>query len=156
MISIIAAIGKNNELGKDNKLIWHIKDDLINFKNVTMGKKVIMGTNTYFSLPKKLEGREYILLSDSLESIPNGVVFNDFEKLLSYLKTLDEEVMIIGGASIYKLFLPLADKLYLTEIDAESEADAYFPAFNKNDYKIVSLTNKQNGNLKYKFVVYER
>ncbi len=156
MISIIAAIGKNNELGKDNKLIWHIKDDLINFKNITMGKKVIMGTNTYFSLPKKLEGREYILLSDSLESIPNGVVFNDFEKLLSYLKTLDEEVMIIGGASIYKLFLPLADKLYLTEIDAESEADAYFPAFNKNDYKTVSLTNKQNGNLKYKFVVYER
>lgn len=156
MISIIAAIGKNNELGKDNKLIWHIKDDLINFKNVTMGKKVIMGTNTYFSLPKKLEGREYILLSDSLESIPNGVVFNDFEKLLSYLKTLDEEVMIIGGASIYKLFLPLADKLYLTEIDAESEADAYFPAFNKKDYKTVSLTDKQNGNLKYKFVVYER
>ena len=110
MISIIAAIGKNYELGKDNDLIWHIKDDLANFKRLTMGKKIVMGENTYKSLPKKLDGREYIVLSYKLKSIDNGLVFNDFSKLLEYLRSLDEEVMIIGGARIYKLFLAYADR----------------------------------------------
>ena len=156
MISIIAAIGKNNELGKDNDLIWHIKEDLANFKRVTMGKKIVMGANTYKSLPKKLEGREYIILSHSLKNIENGTVFSNFEDLLNYLQSLDEEVMIIGGASIYKMFLPYADKLYLTEIDATAPADAYFPKFNKNDYVIKSVIEKDNEDIKYKFVEYVR
>lgn len=156
MISIIAAIGKNYELGKNNDLIWHIKDDLLNFKKLTMGKKVVMGENTYRSLPKKLAGREYIVLSNKLKSIDNGMVFNNFEKLLDYLKSLNEEVMIIGGASIYKLFLPYADRLYLTEIDETAAADVYFPKFDLNMYDVLREEKKQAGEIKYKFVLYVR
>lgn len=156
MISIIAAIGKNRELGRGNDLIWHIKEDLKNFKNLTMGKYIVMGKNTYESLPKHLEGRKYIVLSSSLSEIENGLLFNDFNKLLEFIKDIDEEVMIIGGASIYKLFLPFADKLYLTEIDSEEKADVYFPDFNKEDYECnVGSTNEVDG-LKYSFVIYER
>lgn len=157
MISIIAAIGKNNELGKDNNLIWHIKDDLINFKNLTMNKKIVMGASTYKSLPKKLEGRKYIILSSKLTDVSDAKIYKDFNKLLEYIKSLDEEVMIIGGASIYKLFLPYADRLYLTEIDAEEkDADAYFPTFDKSKYKKSIIKEINEGNIKYKFVLYER
>ena len=156
MISIIAAIGKNNELGKDNDLIWHIKEDLANFKRVTMGKKIVMGANTYKSLPKKLEGREYIILSHSLKNIENGTVFSNFEDLLNYLQSLDEEVMIIGGASIYDMFLPYADKLYLTEIDASENAQVYFPEVDYNKFKMVNDVLSQDGDLKYRFREYVR
>ena len=156
MISIIAAIGKNNALGRGNDLIWHIKEDLKNFKNLTMGKYIVMGKNTYESLPKHLEGRKYIVLSSSLSEIENGLLFNDFNKLLEFIKDVDEEVMIIGGSSIYKLFLPLADKLYLTEIDSEEKADVYFPEFNKEDYKCNVVSTNEVDGLKYGFVVYER
>lgn len=156
MISIIAAIGKNRELGRGNVLIWHIKEDLKNFKNLTMGKYIVMGKNTYESLPKHLEGRKYIVLSSSLSEIENGLLFNDFNKLLEFIKDVDEEVMIIGGASIYKLFLPFADKLYLTEIDSEEKADVYFPDFNKEDYECNVVSTNEVDGLKYSFVIYER
>ena len=156
MISIIAAIGKNRELGRGNDLIWHIKEDLKNFKNLTMGKYIVMGKNTYESLPKHLEGRKYIVLSSSLSEIENGLLFNDFNKLLEVSKDVDEEVMIIGGASIYKLFLPFADKLYLTEIDSEEKADVYFPDFNKEDYECNVVSTNEVDGLKYSFVIYER
>lgn len=156
MISIIAAIGKNRELGRGNDLIWHIKEDLKNFKNLTMGKYIVMGKNTYESLPKHLEGRKYIVLSSSLSEIENGLLFNDFNKLLEFIKDVDEEVMIIGGASIYKLFLSFADKLYLTEIDSEEKADVYFPDFNKEDYECNVVSTNEVDGLKYSFVIYER
>lgn len=156
MISIIAAIGKNRELGRGNDLIWHIKEDLKNFKNLTMGKYIVMGKNTYESLPKHLEGRKYIVLSSSLSEIENGLLFNDFNKLLEFIKDVDEEVMIIGGASIYKLFLPFAYKLYLTEIDSEEKADVYFPDFNKEDYECNVVSTNEVDGLKYSFVIYER
>ena len=156
MISIIAAIGRNRELGQGNQLIWHIKEDLKNFKNLTMGKYIIMGKNTYESLPKHLEGRKYIVLSSSLSEIENGLLFNDFNKLLEFIKDVDEEVMIIGGASIYKLFLPFADKLYLTEIDSEEKADVYFPDFNKEDYECNVVSTNEVDGLKYSFIIYER
>lgn len=156
MISIIAAIGKNRELGRGNDLIWHIKEDLKNFKNLTMGKYIVMGKNTYESLPKHLKGRKYIVLSSSLSEIENGLLFNDFNKLLEFIKDVDEEVMIIGGASIYKLFLPFADKLYLTEIDSEEKADVYFPDFNKEDYECNVVSTNEVDGLKYSFVIYER
>ena len=76
MISIIAAMGKNKEIGKNNDLIWHIKEDLQNFKKLTMNKYIVMGANTYASLPKRLEGRKYIVLSKHLKEIENGLVFN--------------------------------------------------------------------------------
>ena len=156
MISIIAAIGKNNELGKDNNLIWHIKGDLAHFKELTMHKKIVMGASTYKSLPKKLEGREYIILSKSLSNIPDAVVYQSFDDLLAYLNTIDEEVMIIGGASIYKLFLPYAEVLYLTEIEEESNADVYFPEFDKKDFTKTLIEEHVDDDIKYKFVTYVR
>ena len=156
MISIIAAIGKNRELGRGYDLIWHIKEDLKNFKNLTMGKYIVMGKNTYESLPKHLEGRKYIVLSSSLSEIENGLLFNDFNKLLEFIKDVDEDVMIIGVARIYKLFLPFADKLYLTEIDSEEKADVYFPDFNKEDYGCNVVSTNEVDGLKYSFVIYER
>ena len=156
MISIIAAIGKNNELGKDNNLIWHIKGDLAHFKELTMHKKIVMGASTYKSLPKKLEGREYIILSKSLKNIEDAQIYSNFDDLIEFLNTLDEEIMVIGGASIYKLFLPYAEVLYLTEIEAEAEADVYFPEFDQSKYtKTLSEENIEN-NIKYKFVTYVR
>ena len=156
MISIIAAVGKNNEIGKNNELIWHIKEDLQNFKNLTMNKYIVMGANTYASLPKRLEGRKYIVLSKHLKEIENGLVFNDFETLLEFINKQNEEIMIIGGSSIYKLFIPYADKLYLTEIDSTSDADTYFPDFDKRKYKYNILKENSDNELKYKFVIYEK
>ena len=156
MISIIAAIGKNNELGKDNDLIWHIKGDLAHFKELTMHKKIVMGASTYKSLPKKLEGREYIILSKSLSNISDAQIYQNFDDLLAYLNTIDEEVMIIGGASIYKLFLPYAEVLYLTEIEEESNADVYFPEFDKKDFTKTLSEEHVDDNIKYKFVTYVR
>lgn len=156
MISIIAAVGENLELGKNGDLIWHLKKDLANFKKLTMGKKVIMGTGTYKSLPKKLEGRTEIILSHSMNSTKNLIIYNDFEKLLEYVKTLDEEVFIIGGASIYKLFLPYAKRLFLTEVNAQSEADVYFPKFVKENYQKTIIEKVCEGNISYDFVLYER
>lgn len=156
MISLIAAIGKNNELGKENDLLWHIKDDLENFKNLTMGKYIVMGANTYYSLPKKLKGRKYIVLSKKIKEIEQGMVFSSFDDLLNFIKLQKEEVMIIGGGSIYSLFMPFCDKIYLTEIEDSKEADVYFPKFDKRKFQRKVLKEKECGNLKYKFVVYER
>lgn len=156
MISLIAAIGKNNELGKNNDLLWHIKEDLENFKNLTMGKYIVMGANTYYSLPKKLKGRKYVVLSKKLKEIEQGIVFSSFEDLLNFVKLQKEEVIIIGGASIYSLFIPFCDKIYLTEIEDSKEADVYFPKFDKRKFQRKVLQENEEEGLKYKFVVYER
>ncbi len=156
MISIIAAIGLNNEIGLNNKLLWHIKEDLQNFKKLTMNKYIVMGANTYYSLPKKLAGRKYIVLSSKIKNIDNGLVFNDFDNCLDFVKKQEEEVMIIGGASIYKQFIPYADKIYLTEIMDTKEADAFFPEFSKEKYKKIIVKEETKEDLKYNFVIYER
>ena len=112
--SIIAAIGKNNELGKDNNLIWHLPNDLKFFKETTTGKTIIMGRRTFESLPRMLPNRHHIVLSSS-EDFPEEVtVYKTLEELLEDLKDKDEEMFIIGGASIYKTFIDYCDKMYLT------------------------------------------
>lgn len=156
MISIIAAIGQNSELGKNNELLWHIKEDLQNFKALTWDKKIVMGANTYKSLPPNLEHREYIVLSKTINSIPNGTIYHDFSQLLAFLKSLEEEIMIIGGSKVYSLFLPYAQRLYLTEIQASKEADAYFPDFNKEDYQRKVLKRGKDQNINYEIVLYEK
>ncbi len=155
--SIIAAIGKNNELGKDNGLIWHLPNDLKFFKEVTTGKTIIMGRRTFESLPRMLPNRKHVVLSSS-NDFPDGVlVFHSLEEILDYFKDFNEELFVIGGASIYKLFLEYASCLYLTEIDKEcSEADAYFPKFDKNLYdKEIIKENSDNG-INYTHVLYKR
>ena len=134
MISMIASVGENLELGKDNKLIWHIPKDMKFFKDTTMNHTVVMGWNTYKSLPGDLPGRDMIVLSRNNNSDNVKIVRNIDEILNQYMYT-PTEVFIIGGARIYKQFLEYASGLYLTEIAASyPEADSYFPTFNREEY----------------------
>lgn len=155
MISIIAAIGKNNELGLNNDLIWHLPNDLKYFKEKTMNQTIVMGYNTFVSLGRVLPNRKHVVLTFEKVRLPLDVIqFNNLEDLNNYIK--DKDVFIIGGASMYKQFIDKADRLYLTEIDDTHEADVYFPNFDKNlfDKKILG-TNSDNG-INYTFTLYER
>lgn len=156
-ISLIAAIGKNSELGKDNDLIWHLPGDLNFLKKVTMGKEIVMGSKTFYSLPKLLPGRKHIVLTCKNIEIPEVLVLHSKEELIKYLRDIKKEVMIIGGASIYAQMLEYADKMYLTHIDAIcNEADTYFPKFNYNEWDSEILgTNEDNG-ITYKHILYKR
>ena len=157
-LSIIACVGKNLELGKDNDLIWHIPNDLKYFRKVTNGKIVVMGRNTYLSVPKLLPNRVNIILqSKKRDNVEGAIIYNDFDKLLKDLLEKDEEVFIIGGASIYKLFIPYADKLYLTEVYSEcNDASVYFPKFDKRRYHKDIISSETYEDLKYDFVVYQK
>ena len=155
MISIIAAIGKNNELGLNNDLIWHLPNDLKFFKEKTLNQNIVMGYNTFVSLGRILPSRKHIVLSFEKVRLPLEVIqFNNLEDLNNYIK--DKDVFIIGGASMYKQFIDKADRLYLTEIDNTHKADVYFPNFDKSlfDKKILG-TNSDNG-INYTFTLYER
>lgn len=155
--SIIAAIGKNNELGKDNALIWHLPGDLKFFKETTTGKTIIMGRRTFESLPRMLPNRHHIVISSS-NNFPEEVsVYNTIDDLLKDYKDSNEELFVIGGASIYKAFLDLSNKLYLTEIDAEDKnADAYFPTFDKSLYDMEVLKENEDEGIKYRHVLYKK
>lgn len=156
-ISMIAAIGKNNELGKDNELIWHFKEDMKFFKEQTLGKPVIIGMKTLESLPKILPNRQNIVLTRrNVELDERILVFHSMEEILKYIEEYKEEVMIIGGASIYKQFLEYAKKLILTEIDDTKPADVYFPSFNKDDYIREVLSEHEENNIKYKHLIYTK
>ena len=155
MISMISSVGRNRELGKKNGLIWHFKEDMKFFKNTTMNHTVVMGLNTYNSLPGDLPGRHIIVVS----FVPvDGVDYvNNIESIVDKYKDSDEEIFICGGASIYKQFLPYANKLYLTEIDAEDkEADTFFPEFDKNGWKKTLLDEKSQNDINFKMFLYER
>ena len=156
-ISIIAAIGKNNELGKANKLIWHLPNDLKFFKKITMNKEVVMGSNTFYSLPKLLPGRKHIVLTSKNIDNDEILVIHNRQELIEYLKQTKKEIMIIGGANICYQLLDYTDKLYLTEIEATcKDADTYFPNFNHNDWnKEILGTNSDNG-ISYNHVLYKR
>ncbi len=156
MISIIAAIGKNRELGKDNKLLWQIPSDMKRFKDLTTGSVVIMGRKTYESLPQKfrpLPGRINVIITrDSSYFAPGAVVVNSMEAAIEEAKKTNKEIFIIGGAQIYSLGIKYAEKLYLTQVDKEyPEADAFFPDY--TDFsKTVSEQEYQSGKLKFKFI----
>ncbi len=155
-ISMIACVGENLELGKDNKLIWHLPNDLKYFKKTTLGKTVIMGRRTFESLPGVLPKRRNIVLQSSDRDIPGVEIFHDIKSILETI-TDDEEVFIIGGATLYKQFLEYATKLYLTEVKKTCpDATVYFPKFNKDLYtKRIVDSNTDNG-IEYDFAIYEK
>lgn len=153
--SIIAAIGKNRELGKDNDLIWHLPNDLKFFKEITNNHTIIMGRNTFESLPKMLPNRKHIVLT-SRDGLPKEVeTYKEIKEILEKYKDTNEEIFIIGGASIYLQFLEYSDKLYLTEIDDEDiNASVYFPEFDKNDYEMQYLKENIDNGISYKHMLY--
>ena len=155
-VSMIVAIGSNNEIGKNNDLLWYLPSDLKFFKATTMGKSIIMGRKTFQSLPKALPGRKNIVISsDSNFNAPGAVVVTDIEAALKESET--EEVFIIGGASIYKAYFPVADKLYITEVEFEDkEADVYFPEIDLTMWKKEILDEGEENGLKFKHILYTK
>ena len=158
MISIIVAKAKNNIIGGDNKLLWHISEDLKRFKEITSGHTIIMGRKTFESLPGVLPNRKHIILTrDKNYSIDSNQVTieHDFDSILKKYLNSEDEVFIIGGAEIYKQFLPHCNKLYLTKINHSFEGDTYFPEINYSDFNIEYESesfNDEKSGLTYKFV----
>lgn len=160
MISMIVAIDKNNGIGKNNNLLVHIKEDLQYFKKITEGHTVVMGYNTWLSLPfKPLKNRENIVLTSKEIQLEGAIVFNDIDHLLSHLETLnEEEVFIIGGASLYNQMLNYADRLYVTHIFEDFNADTFFPEIT-NEWEIIKIS-AEKCNIKHDhphiYTIYEK
>mgnify|MGYP001381330953 CR=1 FL=1 len=158
MISIIAAINQNYVIGNENKLIWHISEDLKRFKKITSGKTIVMGRKTFESLPGVLPNRKHIVITKNKGYIiPDDrvIIINDIKEILKY-ENSSEEVFIIGGGEIYKQLLPFCKRLYLTKIDSGEEGNTYFPKFDIINYKVIEEKNNVTNNLKYTFVILEK
>jgi dihydrofolate reductase len=143
MISLIVATGKNNVIGKDNKLIWHLPADMKFFKEKTSGHCIITGRKNYESIPEKfrpLPNRTNIVITRQHDYVaPGAIVVNSLEEALTKAKkTGDNEIFIIGGAEIFKQCLSVTDRIYLTEIHHEFEGDVYFPELEMKNWKEIS------------------
>ncbi|MCD6112487.1 MAG: dihydrofolate reductase [Bacteroidales bacterium] len=151
MISIIVAIAENNAIGKDNKLLCHIPGDLKRFKKLTTGKTVIMGLKTFKSLPNgPLPNRRNIVITDKKNQKIDGCdMAYSIEEAVEMCNT-DEENFVIGGGSIYRQFLPLADKLYITKVHHNFDADTFFPEIDYSKWKLIS-SKKITKDVKYPF-----
>ncbi len=143
-ISLIVAVSRNGVIGIDNQLPWHLPEDLKYFKSVTMGKPIIMGRKTYDSIGRPLPGRTNIVITRDSSWQAEGV---EVAHTLAQAMTLGrlacanagaDEAMVIGGEQIYRMTLPAADRLYLTEVQAEVEGDAFFPEFDAKEWQQVS------------------
>lgn len=158
---MIAAVAANGVIGSNNAMPWHLPADVKYFKGKTVNKTVVIGLKTLQSIGNKpLPDRKHIILSDDPSyKIPEGcLVARSMSEVLEMIKS-DDEVMVCGGASIYSQFLPIADKLYLTFIHQSFEGDAFFPEFNKNDWREVERKDFEadaENKYPYSFMVFER
>lgn len=155
-LAMIAAIGKNNELGKGNDLIWHFKEDMKFFKETTLGSTVIMGRKTFESLPKALPKRRNIVITATPGYTAEGAeVVHSIEEALE--AAAQDTVFIIGGGSIYAALLAQCERLYLTEIDAECpDADTFFPSFDKAAYTAEKLTDYTVDGIHFSHMLYTK
>jgi len=165
-LSLIVATAHDNVIGRNNELPWHLPQDLKYFKSVTLGKPIIMGRKTFESIGKPLPGRTNIVVTRQKNWSFSGVlVAKDIESALetaqafrSEQNNIAEEIMVIGGAEIYRSALPIAHRVYLTRIDAKIDgADAFFPELSPEQWKLTSeLSGESDASIKHKFLVYER
>jgi dihydrofolate reductase len=157
-LTFVWAMGKNRVIGANNQLPWRLPADLAYFKRVTMGKTVLMGRKTYESIGRPLPQRRNVILTRSMEfEAPGCEVIHTLDEVS--LLAAQEEVMVIGGAEIYKQLLPLADRLHVTEIGESFEGDAFFPVFSLEDWKVIERTpgiQDEKNIHPHEFVVYER
>jgi len=139
-ISLVVAVSTNNAIGKNNQLLWTLPNDMKFFKNTTWAMPVVMGRKTYEALGKPLNGRFNIVISKQKDFKPEGTtVVNSLEEAIKIAYAADyKEVMIIGGGQIYKQSMPIADKLYLTRVDAELEGDTSFPEIDTDAWEMIS------------------
>ena len=163
-VALIVAAARNRAIGLNNKMPWHLPEDLKYFKRVTMGKPVIMGRNTFESIGRPLPGRPNIVISRNADYKADGITLvNSLDAALKAAQQLlpagQDEVMVIGGAQIYAQALPQATRLYLTEVDAEPEADAFFPAINRSEWQETARESHaacERNPYAYSFVVLEK
>ena len=156
MFSIIAAIGKNRELGKDNQLLFRLKEDMKFFRDTTKGHKTIMGHKTWDSLPKKLPGRENIVIARKPVDGADLTITN-LTEYISNNTNSPEEIFVIGGGMVYFELLKYAKNLYLTEVDASvPDADTFFPEFDKTNYTKEIIKKGSQDGLNYTFAKYTR
>jgi len=157
-LSTIVAMAKNNVIGAHNDLPWHLPADLKYFKAVTLGKPIIMGRKTFDSIGKPLPGRQNIVVTRNVGWSHAGVDVAPSVEAAIALAAGAEEIMITGGAQIFKSTMGLVDHLYITEISLDVEGDTYFPEFSTEDWKEVSRQENasEGGKPAYAFVVYER
>jgi len=161
MLSIIVAIANNNVIGKDNKLLWNIPEDLKRFKEITTGKTIIMGRNTFESLGRVLPDRKHVVLcsSGALESDDENVrIVKGTYELEEYINS-EEENFVIGGGIVYRILMKHADKLYITKINADFEGDTFFPDISEEEWEIEDrgpgLKNEDNP-YDYEYITYVR
>ena len=155
-VSVIAAVADNNAIGLDNGLPWHLPEDLKHFRSLTMGHHIIMGRKTYESLGRLLPGRTTVIVTRQTDyCVAGALVAGSLDEAVSLCGN-DDEVFVIGGAELYKLALPIADKLYLTEVSGEFSADTFFPEYDKAAWREVARERLvSEGGLAFSFVVYE-
>lgn len=152
MISIIVAVAKNGVIGGDNKLLWHISDDLKRFKAITSGHGIIMGRKTFESLGRVLPNRRNVVISRNVNYVASGAeVAGSLEEAIKLFLPTDE-TFIIGGGEIYKQAITSADKIYITEVEQEYKGDTYFPEIDKNIWR-ETLRESHDG---FSFVEYAR
>ena len=158
-ISIIVATSKNNVIGRDGGIPWHLSADLKRFKALTTGHPIVMGRRTFESIGRPLPGRRNIVISNSVNAIEGCDVIKSVDDLLND-KSLDGMIFIIGGGEIYKQFLPYAKKVYLTEVETEiTDGDTFFPELNPMEWIEVgreSHEDDEKNDFNYSFVDYER
>lgn len=143
IISLIAAMDRNRLIGNKNQLPWHLPADFAHFKSVTMGKPVVMGRKTFESIGKPLPGRTNIVLSRNPDTKIEGVVcVSSFEEAVAAVPDA-EEIMVIGGSSIYKMLLPKVDRMYLTYVEGEFSGDAWFPQFDKSQWREIEVKTRK-------------
>jgi len=155
-ISIICCIAKNRGIGKDNKLLFDIPADLQHFKKITLGHPIIMGYNTYKSIGRPLPGRLNIVLSPDDVKTEGCTLAKSIEEAIGVASKKDQkEIFFIGGGMVYKTAIEFADRLYLTVVGEEPEADTFFPEYS-NFKKTLSEQAEESNGYKYKFVELER
>jgi dihydrofolate reductase len=160
-LSIIAAMTEERVIGRNNHLPWHIDDDLKRFKQITMGHPVIMGRKTFESVGKILPGRQNIIVTrDPAYKVEGATIAHNLCEALASCEQNTAEEFVIGGATLFKAALPLADKLYLTVIHKQIEGDAFFPVFDlEKDFKVIVETrqqSEQDKGLTFSFITADR
>jgi dihydrofolate reductase len=140
IITIIVAVDRQNGIGKNDQLPWHLTDDLKHFRRVTMGHHVLLGSKTYESSKGKMPGRKLIVLSrDSAFQPEDAQVARNLEEGIEIARTAGEdELFIIGGAMVYGLAMPKATRMYLTRVDTDAKCDVFFPAYDESEWKLVN------------------
>ena len=160
-VTMIAAVGQNRELGKDNKLLWNLPADMKRFKEITSGHVIIMGRKTFESIGKVLPNRKHIIFSQNRDlkyDDENVEVVHSMLEIKEYIDN-DEENFVIGGAMIYNLLMPHVTKMYVTQVNKDFEGDAFFPKINEDIWEVVEEEKglrDEESKLEFEYITYVR